>query len=383
MMTLPERPATLDALRAQLAAGALRESRHLEFKRELPDNRQLAKQFAGFAVAGGGLVIGVAEADSGLEVSPVDCGNARERVEQVARDTPDPPVHVESYILGEDASGQGVLWIEIPASPHLLHQVDGTYYERGDTQTRPMRDADVADRMALREERPVPSREALARARERAQPAAPSLHARTLVVARPIGAAKDEFYASTRQRDVWEAFAYSLQAPGGVLPPVPDRYWGRMSHALSLPTPLGILSQYRDIEFEENGGFCSNSYSQVWLRGSEDVVYPKGAILACREAISLIAAVQRRTEQRRMWDLAFEVSGVEGRAVRLSDTDRHWAQDHIPDYRPRIPRDAYLSEVLGVSTQRLEQDERSIVEELAGRFVAECGLEFDEEWPSG
>ena len=78
-----------------------------------------------------------------------------------------------------------------------------------------------------------------------------------------------------------------------------------MSHAFSLPAPLGILAQYRDIEFEESGGFRSQSYSQVWWRGSEDAVYPRGAILACREAISLIAAVQRRTGQRRMWDLAF------------------------------------------------------------------------------
>ena len=304
-MALPERPATLEVLRAQLAAEALRESRHLEFKRELPDNRQLAKQVAGLAAADGALVIGVAETDSGLEVSPVDCRGARERVEQVARDTPDPPVQVESYILEEDVSGQGVLWIEIPASQHLLHQVGGTYYERGDTQTRPMRDADVADRMALREERPAAIREALARARQRAQPTAASLHARTLVVGRPIGAAKDEFYAPTRQRESWDAFASRLQAPGGLLPPVPDRYWGRMSHAFSLPAPLGILAQYRDIEFEESGGFRSQSYSQVWWRGSEDAVYPRGAILACREAISLIAAVQRRTGQRRMWDLAF------------------------------------------------------------------------------
>ena len=388
MMTLPERPATLEALRAQLAAGALRESRHLEFKRELPDNRQLAKQVAGFAVAGGALVIGVAETDTGLEVSPVDCRGARERVEQVARDTPDPPVQIESYILEEGASGRGVLWIEIPASPDLLHQVGGAYYERGDTQTRPMRDADVAGRMALRVERPGPIREALARARQRAQPAAPSLHARTLVVARPIGAAKDEFYASTQQRKAWDAFATSVQAPGGALPPVPGRYWGRIGHALSPAPVTNLLIQYRDIEFEESGGFCSQSYGQVWWRGSEDAVYPKGAILACREAISLIAAVQRRTGQRRtgqrrVWDLAFEISCVGGRAVRLSDTDRHWMQDHVHDYRPRIPRDAYSSEVLGVSTQRLEQEARSVVEELAGRFLAECGLEFDEEWPSG
>lgn len=98
-------------------------------------------------------MIGVEESPTGLTVAAIDCEGARERVEQIARDIPDPPVQVESFIVPSSTPGQGVLWIEIPASTVMLHQVDGTYYERGDTQTRPMSDRDVADRMRLRADR--------------------------------------------------------------------------------------------------------------------------------------------------------------------------------------------------------------------------------------
>ena len=48
---------------------------------------------------------------------------------------------------------------------------------------------------------------------------------------------------------------------------------------------------------------------------------------------------------------------------------------------PQIPRDSYNSLALGVSFQRLESDPRGVIAELFGRFIAECGLEFDEELP--
>ena len=154
-MGLPNRPSDIRELRERIASGALRESRALEFKRELPkNNKALAKQLAGLAAHGGVLVVGVAETKSGLQIWPIDCEGARERAEQIARDIPQPPVQVTSYILDSDTPGSGVLWIEIPASPDLAHEVEGTYYTRDDTQTRPMRDSEVADRMALRRDRP-------------------------------------------------------------------------------------------------------------------------------------------------------------------------------------------------------------------------------------
>ena len=227
-MRLPERSGSINELRRRLATGELRETRTVEFKREFPSNRSLAKQIAGFAVEGGALVIGVAEDPSRFKVAPINCNGARERVEQIARDIPEPPVQIESHILSSDSPGHGVLWVEIPASSAMLHQVEGTYYERGDTQTRPMRDSDVADRMRLRTDREKPIRADLDAALEREEPGSARWQGRTCIVARPIGASEDEFYRSTQSRDHWESFTKRLCQLWGVLPPIPNRYWGML-----------------------------------------------------------------------------------------------------------------------------------------------------------
>ncbi|MYJ74861.1 MAG: ATP-binding protein [Gammaproteobacteria bacterium] len=378
-MRLPDRPETIQALEQRIASGDLRESRVLEFKREFPTNKALAKQVAALSTEGGVLVIGVAEMESGLRVTPVDCSGARERVEQVARDIPEPPVQVVSHVLEGDKPRRGVLWIEITASPAMLHQVDGTYYERGDTQKRPMRDSDVADRMRLRGERPRQIQQALEDALRRERPAAPSQHARTCVVARPIGSPDNEFFERSREHETWDSFAFDLTTPPGPLPAVPHRYWGLISHLVvpawqTIRSP-GELSMYRDIEFQESGAFSYLSYSQDWLRGRGDGIFPLSALRACWEAISIVGAVQRHTGQRRAWDLAFSICQVKGRKGRPRKPE-----PALSRFLPDLPRDAYSGRLLGVGTDRLEEDAKGVVAALAARFIAECGLDFDEEW---
>ena len=366
----------------RLSSGELQESRSLEFKRELPaNNKALAKQLAGLAVEGGALAIGVAETSTGNTIRPLECNGARERVEQIARDIPVPPVHIESYILDAETSGHGVLWIEIPASPAMLHQVDGTYYERGDTQTRPMRDADVAERIRLRADREHPIQSDLAAALGRAEPGGQQWQGRVCIVARPIGTAHDEFYQATQSRDVWESFAYALCQPSGMLPTTSNRYWGILRSNVDARADeirsIGRLHQFRDVEFHENGGFCHLSYCPDWLKDRQQDVFPYSALLAARESLRIVDEVQTRTGERRMWDFACSVSNVKGRTARVSNRDQFFA----PWPMPQIPRDSYRTTMLGVSSQLIEYEPRSVVEALMGRFIAECGLEFDEELP--
>ena len=380
-MRLPVRPTSIAELRTRLTSGELRESRSLEFKRELPANKALAKQIAGLAAEGGALAIGVEETPTGNAIRLLDCSGVRERVEQIARDIPVPPVHIESYILDSETPGQGVLWIEIPASPAMLHQVDGTYYERGDTQTRPMRDADVAERIRLRADREHPIQSDLVAALGRAAPGGQQWQGRVCIVARPIGAAQGEFYQTTQSRDVWESFAYALCQPSGMLPTTPNRYWGILRSNVDTKGEeirwSGQLNHFRDIEFQENGGFCHLSYCHDWLQDRRQDVFPYSALLAGREALRIVNEVQERTGARRTWDFACSVSNVEGRTARMSNRDEFFTNGRMP----QIPRDSYVATHLGVSSQVLEKAPRSVIEALIGRFIAECGLSFDEEIP--
>ena len=381
-MTIPERPATIDALRERMSSPEFQESRSLEFKREVPRSKSLAKQLAGFAAEGGVLVIGVEETSAGLAVAPIDIDGARERVEQVARDVPEPPVQVESFILPSSTRGQGVLWIEIPASSAMLHQVNGIYYERLDTQTRPMSDADVADRMSLRANRTGPIDADLEAALSRGEPGGRQWQGRTCIAARPVGAPIDEFYRSFQSREDWESFAYSLLQPSGILPPTANSYWGILKSNLGpyVDNVLhsGQLFNYRDIEFHENGGFCHLSYCPDWLQDRQDQIFPCSALLACREVLQIVREVQKRTGQRRVWDFACSVSNVRDRTARTR-TREH---SHPARYIPPVPRDAYRSSAIGVTSQRLDSEPRAVIADLMERFIAECGLEFDQELPA-
>ena len=354
----------------------------MEFKRELPSNKALAKQLAGFAAEGGVLVVGVEETPAGLEIRPIDCAGARERVEHVALDTPDPPVHIESHMLLHETDGHGVLWIEIPPSPAMAHQVNGTYYGREDTQTRPMPDSEVAGRMRLRNDRDRAIRADLKAALKREEPGSMQWTGRTCIVARPIGASEDEFFNVTQTPDDWQSFAREVIQPSGILPVIANRYWGILATHKETYWDATNWSQalfgYRDIEFHETGGFCLLSYCRDWVPGETGSIHASNALLACREALFIISEVQERTSQRRMWDMALSVSNVLG--LKAKSRLEYWRFGNR--YVPTIPRNSYQTIVTGMSSLQLDEHPRSVIEQLAGRFIAECGLDFDEELPA-
>ena len=382
-MSLPKRPATLAELEASLAAGTLQEGQHLEFKRELPSNKEIARQCAALAVQGGVLVLGAEETSTGFVGSPIDYIGVREKVGQIAQDTPEPPVELESLVLQADEPSKGVVWVEIAPSPHMLHQVGGRYYKRDDARTRPMSHAEVTDRIALREARPHMLKQGIEKALQRPEPAGTPLHARTCVVARPIGAAPDELFARTNTTEEWDNFAYDLMAPTGpIMMPAPVRAWGFISHQA---TPDGAtrsaesLMSYRDIVFEKNGALAHLSYSRGPDRRSADSVQPWLALQACLEVIGIIGSTHERIARSLPWDIALSIRGVKGH----TGTSRPWvgARPDPRRFQPTFPRDDYTECVVGVTARRLRADRHAIVQELAGQLVLECGLDFDAEYP--
>lgn len=128
------------AIEAAADGGLLVESHYLDLKAAIPDgsakNRELARDLASFAIDGGALLVGLAERDDGPpELAPVELAGLAERVEQVARQIPDPPIPVTcTPIPASSAPGRGYLLIEIPAPGIAPHMVDGVTWV---AETRP------------------------------------------------------------------------------------------------------------------------------------------------------------------------------------------------------------------------------------------------------
>lgn len=137
------------AIEAAARAGLLIESHYLDLKEAIPSgsgkNRELARDLASFAIDGGALLVGVAERNEAPpELAPVDLAGLAERVEQVARQIPDPPIPVTCTAIPASAPpGHGYLVIEVPATGTAPHMVDGVYMGRGDKTKLRLSDPEV------------------------------------------------------------------------------------------------------------------------------------------------------------------------------------------------------------------------------------------------
>lgn len=95
-----------------------------------------------------------------FELTPQPLNGLPEKIEQVARTIPDPPLTVLTEEIGSAAGeGTGYLIVHIPASPVAPHMVDNRYFGRGDKTKYQMGDAEV---VALHERRRNAEADALA-----------------------------------------------------------------------------------------------------------------------------------------------------------------------------------------------------------------------------
>lgn len=142
-------PKTEADLEAAVTGGLLEENHHLDLKRapnSKGDNKELARDLSSFAVDGGTLIIGVQENKESrtFELAPQPLNGLPEKIEQVARTIPDPPLTIVTEEISVAANDEtGYLIVHIPASPVAPHMVDNRYFGRGDKTKYQMGDAQV------------------------------------------------------------------------------------------------------------------------------------------------------------------------------------------------------------------------------------------------
>lgn len=142
-------PTTEAGLQEAIDQGLLPEGHFLEFKREIPqgkaENKELGRDLASLTLDGGYLIVGIEEdkASNARALRATSLVGLKERVDQIAANTPDPPVSVRCTEVPASDATAGYLIVEVPPSPHAPHMVDGRYYGRGDSTRRALTDGEV------------------------------------------------------------------------------------------------------------------------------------------------------------------------------------------------------------------------------------------------
>jgi len=125
-----------------LIDSAMEEGPTLEYKSKLSANKEIAKEICAFAKSQGGIIIyGILTKDRvPTDLIWITEEHAEERIRNVLEHSLQPAIEgVEVERLpNPDAVEQAVLVIQIPASIHAPHMVDGRYYKRRGSVSSPM-----------------------------------------------------------------------------------------------------------------------------------------------------------------------------------------------------------------------------------------------------
>jgi hypothetical protein len=399
-------PADEGQLRSMVAQGLLDEGHTLELKRELPPgtaaNKELAKDLGQFTIDSGVLIIGVDEGDETTPptLTPVDLADLPERIEQVAANRIDPPLHVRvQTIPAAGQLGKGYVLVIVPPTPSKIHQVDDRYWGRGERTRYALSDAEVQryHQLALQGQRDAAG---LLDAEIRRDPAAEAglkAHAHLFVIAQPVGAPTDLL-----QRVIggagpkgWHDFLHGQVRSGTAGRPLSDPWspdlpgigdptrradgWSLRSAGMTagrdaeasggfnaLVSGVDLETRLLDLEVNEDGGlrlFCGGASKT--MRNVDYVI--DSLVIGLTKRIVLVAeTIAGTTDWLGSWDFGVAVTGLRGR------TSWRLAQ-HAQGYLAAPYSKGEYRQTVRATHERIVKDPDAIVADLTGRLNRALG----------
>jgi hypothetical protein len=404
-------PADEGELRSMVAQGLLDEGHALELKRELPPgtaaNKELARDLAQFTPDGGVVVVGVDEGDKTTppSLTPVDLAGLPERIEEVAANRVDPPLHVRiQTIPAAGQPGKGYLLVIVPPSPSKIHMVDGRYWARGERTRYALSDADVQryHQLVLKGQRDAAE---LLDAEVRRDPAAAAgltTHAHLFAIAQPVGARTDllERVIGGSGPQGWHEFLHGQVRGGSAGRPLSDpwspdlpgigepsrraRGWALRSSGMTAgrdveapradaPRAVDVEKRLLDLEVNEDGGlrlFCGRASDTLRDEDDDDddlECVVEGLVIGLTKRLVLVAeTVANTTDWLGSWDFGIAITGLRGLvSLRLLQHGQEYlaAPFSEDDYR----------ETVRATYERVVKDPDSIVTDLTGRLNRALG----------
>lgn len=150
MLITPERfnEVNQDFLESLIENG-IEENIHLDYKEQLGNNAEIAKDLSSFANNdGGNIIYGMREINNKpTEIIPINQPNLREKFDQIARNGIDPSLDIRILPIDVDIEGNEgqVFLIYIPRKYPILHQAvrRGKYYKRTEFTSSPMSNFEI------------------------------------------------------------------------------------------------------------------------------------------------------------------------------------------------------------------------------------------------
>ena len=122
-----------DSLTELLEKIDLGEDSTIEFKRELPERKELSDEMAAFANARGGVIlIGVEDNGDIVGIDRESLDGAEKTVVEICQNSIDPPVHIVTEKPRIDE--KNVLKVDVPSSPFVHRSANGYFIRQGSTK---------------------------------------------------------------------------------------------------------------------------------------------------------------------------------------------------------------------------------------------------------
>ncbi len=395
-------PKTEADLQAAVDGGLIEENHHLDLKKapsNRGDNREFARDLSSFAVDGGTLIIGVQENkdERTFELAPQPLNGLAEKVEQVARTLPDPPLTIlteEIYSAADD--GTGYLVVHIPASPVAPHMVDNRYFGRGDKTKYQMGDSEVVALHQRRRDTEADTLTLLRKEMDEDPLRDVGAQSHFFLVAQPTAARRDVCLPITGAPD-WSArlrtltrnvrenqLLHAALANRGFSP---DFDTAHREHRRARGVALSSSSLASDRTFIAGGSWHEEDVIEVQLfedgglrlfmtrlseridpnsTDAEQVLFDTGAVILTRHMLELVRLVSGEVGYHGNWAV-----GVG--ATRLRGRRRYSGQSRFPSNH-KYSADTY-EETTGVTLAELNDAPGAVTRRLLGPLLRSLGSE--------
>ena len=122
-----------DSLTELLEKIYLGEDSTIEFKRDLPERKELSDEMAAFANASGGvMLIGVEDNGDIVGIDRESLDGAEKTVVEICQDSIDPPVHIVTEKRRIDE--KDLIKVDVPSSPFVHRSANGYFIRQGSTK---------------------------------------------------------------------------------------------------------------------------------------------------------------------------------------------------------------------------------------------------------